>query len=59
MSFRLFMLKKLIWSIPNRPLESFTYKLILPLLSMGHISSATVTCDYRNICRIPQVNYVE
>lgn len=51
MSFRL---KKFIWSIPEHCfLESFRYKLILPLLTMGRISCATVTCDYRNICKIP------
>lgn len=54
MSFRWFMLKKFIWSIPGHCLlESFTYKLIFPFLAMGHISSATVTGDYRNIGRIP------
>lgn len=53
-SFRWFMLKKFIWSISGHCLlEFFTYKLILLLLTVGHISSATVTCDYRNICRIP------
>lgn len=53
-NFRIFMLKKFIWSVPGHCLlESFTYKLNLPLLAMGHIPCAAVTCDHRNICRAP------
>lgn len=58
-SFRWFMLKKFIWS-RRCFLESFRYKLILPPLTVGHISCAAVTCSIIGTFeKFLTLNYVE